>query len=756
MLYAVKRQKNTGDRTAKHMASPLTEQNSYISVGAREQHRLQRYSIILEMLINDSPLDAILQKLVVLIEVERPGMVASICRQSSDGKHLLRAVSVSLPDFYSDALAGLEVGEGVGSCGTAIARRERVIVEDIDVHPYWAGLRDIALKAGLKACWSEPIISASGQMLGTFGMYYDRPRSPDTLDIELIVEAGQLAGLALEFSQALTHQRVTAAIFTHLPHALIIADADKNVLSVNPAYTAITGYSSAEVVGNKSEMLSSGNHQSLFDREMVRNISGHGIWQGELCDTRKSGELYHGEFTFIELKNDDGEVDRYVGLFSDVTERKVAEETIYWQANYDRVTDLPNRNLFHDRLEQAVSQAKRGKLKIGLMLLDLDYFKEVNDFYGHDVGDALLQKVAARISGCTRDTDTVARLGGDEFSIIIPGLESEKYMEKVANHVLDELAKPFDLVEGKQCAITASIGITVCPDDGTSNEHLLRCADQAMYMAKRYGRNRFKFFTSNMQNQAEARANLHHDLIEAFEKEQFEMHYQPIMCSHSGKVDGIEALIRWAHPEYGYVSPSVFLPVAESNGLIEKLGAWVIKEVCGHIKQWNAEGFPKVNVSINKSVVELWGRDSSLSWLSIVKDSGIDASCLTVEITEGVLLKDNDRIRQVLNKLRAKGITISIDDFGTGYASLSYLTRFPIDELKIDKTFVRGIERDSKKQVLVEAIVNMAKSLGIAVTAEGVESEEQKIMLESKGCDHLQGFYLAEPMPVAELPPWIS
>jgi len=417
-------------------------------------------------------------------------------------------------------------------------------------------------------------------------------------------------------------------------------------------------------------------------------------------------------------------------------------------ANYDVLTGLPNRNLFLERLEQEIKKAQRNKSSVALLLIDLDQFKKVNDTLGHQAGDLLLVESAQRIRRCLRDTDTVARLGGDEFIIILPDISGHQYIERVAKDIILDLNKSFTL--GNNIVYSsASIGITVYPDDAQDIESLLKHVDQAMYVAKAEGRNRFGYFTEAMQQEVKEKLELTKDLRKALVRNQLHLYFQPIVELSSGKILKAEALLRWKHPVRGMISPSDFIPLAEETGLIHEIGEWVFREAINSVKQWHNQFGLIIQVSVNKSPVQ-FEHNNKLDWLEQINGLGLPGKGITVEITEGLLLKGSSQINQQLLEFRNGGIEVSIDDFGTGFSALSYLKRFDIDYLKIDRSFIKDLELDAHDKALTEAIIVMAHKLGIKTIAEGVETEGQLGLLKSFGCDYVQGFLYSPAVPAAE------
>ncbi|TQV73639.1 EAL domain-containing protein [Aliikangiella marina] len=422
------------------------------------------------------------------------------------------------------------------------------------------------------------------------------------------------------------------------------------------------------------------------------------------------------------------------------------EQQIWKQANYDFLTELPNRRLFNDRLEQEINRAKRTNEKFALLLIDLDEFKDINDTQGHEQGDNLLVEAAKRVSSCLRKTDTIARLGGDEFVVILKSINDLSNVEKVANKILDKLQRPFELKE--ESFISASIGITICPDDSNDIGGLLRNADQAMYAAKADGRNKFHYFTSSMQHNAQERANLIRDLRIALQDEQFEIYYQPIEDLRTGEVYKAEALIRWNHPENGLVSPISFIPLLEETRMIIDLGDWIFTQAAKQAQIWRDKFHDDFQVNVNTSPLQFQSKKTKY-WYQRLQDLNISPGAIGIEITESMLMEGQENISEHLIELRDQGFQVALDDFGTGYSSLAYLKKFDIDYLKIDKSFVNQIAEDSDDKVLCEAIIIMAHRLGLDVVAEGIETEQQKSLLKSIECDYGQGYHLSKPLPKA-------
>lgn len=577
---------------------------------------------VLDLLARDSRLEAVLTALVRAIEQECSGMLCSILLLDPEGR-LQHAAGPSLPSDYTRALSGLEIGPGHGSCGTAAYRLEPVIVDDIATDPLWAESAHVALAHGLRSCWSQPILSASGQALGTFAQYYRDPRRASDADLEFMRAAANIAGMAIERKRAL---------------------------------------------------------------EQIQAIAYH-----------------------------------------------------------DALTGLPNRRLFGDLLEHHLSQARRKQQTGVLLLLDLDHFKVVNDSLGHLAGDRLLQSVAERLKECVRDSDTVARMGGDEFMVLLPDIGQAADAAKIAQKILNVMAQPFRL-SGQELVVAASIGLSLYPVDGTDGETLIKNADAALYRVKDQGRNHYQFWTSEMNVRATERLSMENSLRRALEQQQFVVYYQPQVDLGTGRIVGVESLVRWRHPEKGLVSPAMFIGVAEETGLIVPLGEWVLRTACNQAKEWEQRGYP-LRVGVNLSVRQFRQRDLIHQVTEILRETGLAAKSLNLEITESLAMEDVESTITILQALGELGVQISIDDFGTGYSSLSYLKQLPINALKIDQSFVSGIGTNANDTAIVTALITMAHSLELKVIAEGVETEQQLAFLRAHRCEGMQGYLFSPPVP---------
>lgn len=716
----------------------------------RAQDREDTNNRVLYMLAKGAPLNEVLQAIVLGIERQSPAMLCSVLLLDADGKHLLIGAAPSLPDFFNTAMHGAKIGMGMGSCGTAAFTGKRVVVEDIQTHPYWEAYKDLAVEASLRSCWSEPIKSASGKVLGTFAIYHRDSNSPTETDIKLIEQVASLTGIAIDLSRANEERQLALLVYQNSSEAMMVTDAENVIITINPAFTKLTGYTLEEVLGKNPNVLSFGHQDEAFYESMWHAINTTGYWQGEIWNRRKNGEVFAEWLTINTTFNEDGSVHSRVALFSDITKKKESDELIWLQANFDPLTNLPNRHMFYNRLEQEIKKSHRVNLPLALIFLDLDRFKEVNDTLGHDMGDVLLRDAAQRLSSCVRETDVVARLGGDEFTIIVGELTDVNDVERVAQNILMKIAEPFQL--GIETAyLSASLGITFYPEDAGGVEALLKNADQAMYAAKSQGRNRYNYFTPSMQEAAQSRMRLANDLRLALAQDQLRIYYQPIVELATGAIHKAEALIRWQHPTRGLINPSEFIHIAEETGLIIDIGEWVFHEAAAQAGRWRATYDAGFQISVNKSPVQFHnaGQDHR-SWTQYLQELGLPGQCIVVEITESLLLDAGTSVTDKLLEFRDAGMQVSLDDFGTGYSALAYLKKFHIDYLKIDQSFTRNLAPESEDMVLCEAIIVMAHKLGIKVIAEGVETVEQRDLLIAAGCDCGQGYLFAKAVTAEE------
>ncbi|MDD5056241.1 MAG: EAL domain-containing protein [Sideroxydans sp.] len=548
--------------------------------------------------------------------------------------------------------------------------------------------------------------------------------------------------------------RVAAATF-ETQDATLITDAQSNIIRVNRAFTEITGYTPEEVLGRNPRIMSSGRHDKAFYGAMWRQILERGAWAGEVWDRRKNGEIYPKWLTITAVKNEDGKVTQYVAIFNDITARKQAEDEIRNLAFYDALTRLPNRRLFQERFHAALVASARYRDFGAILFIDLDRFKVLNDTLGHDYGDLLLIEVAERIRGCVREMDTVARLGGDEFVVLLESISSDKADAErksglVAEKIRESLSRPYQLKEHEHYS-SPSIGITLYHGDDESMDALLQHADAAMYQAKSAGRNAARFYDPGMQQELVLRSTLENDLRRAIENKELYLYYQ-LQVDNGRHPVGAEALIRWINPQRGLVSPASFIPVAEESSLILEIGNWVMEQGCAQLAAWGkAERLRDLTLAVNVSAHQFRRHDFVELVEALLQRYRIDPSRLKLELTEGVVVDDMDEVVTKMLALKGLGVLLSLDDFGTGYSSLSYLKRLPLDQVKIDQSFVRGITVDPGDAVMVQTIIDMAKNFNLEVIAEGVETEEQFTFLKQHDCMAYQGYLFGKPLPLEQM-----
>ena len=584
---------------------------------------------ILEMIATGAPLEQVLDRLMRFVEAQSKGIFGSVLLLDKDGIHLRHGAAPSLAKAFTSAIDGAAIGPKVGSCGTAIYRREPVIVTDILQDPLWDGYRELAAPHGYRSCWSTPILSHQGVVLGAFAMYSMTVREPTEAETRLIEFTTHIAGIAIE--------------------------------------------------------------------------------------------------------------------------RKLAEDQIHFMANHDVLTGLPNRALLEDRLSQAVLYAQRYGRWVTVVFIDLDNFKLVNDTLGHNAGDELLKTLATRMVECVKATDTVVRLGGDEFVIVLFDQPANiDLVSEALQTIRDAIAEPVHIGEHR-LTMTASIGIANYPKDGASPDTLLANADAAMYRAKEIGRDNFQFYAPEFNSRAHEKLLLQDELRNALARSEFILHYQPQVDLRSGRVVAVEALIRWNHPTRGMVAPLTFIPTAEETGLIVPIGDWVLHEACGQNKVWQLAGLPPMTVCVNVSARQFREKNLICRVVNALKESGLEARYLELEVTESLIMQDFDLAVATMNGLQQLGVQISIDDFGTGYSSLSALKTFPVQRLKIDKSFINDLATDKDDQAVTSAVISLGQKLNLRVLAEGVETDEQVAFLRRNNCDEMQGHFFSKPVSAQDI-----
>ena len=842
---------------------------------------------VLELLASGEPLPVILEAIVHGVEQENLGMLCSVLLLDDEGKHLLNGVAPNLPAFYNEAVNGIEIGLGVGSCGTAAFTNERVIVEDITSHPYWTPYKELASKAKLGACWSEPIRSTQGKVLGTFAIYHHEINKPTEANIALIEQAASLASIAIVKTQANlalkasdeqmqlvlagaelgfwdwnlisdevdrnerwatmlgythkeikhttsqwadfvhpddrasawksindvlegrskshsleyrmltkeggyiwihdqanvmqrsdngkplrmsgTHSDITdrklaeeklklaASVFTHAGEGIVITDASATIIDVNNTFIATTGFSREEAIGKNPSFLRSGRQSPDFYADMWQVLMEKGVWSGEVWNRRKNREVYAEMLNISSVKDINGRISNYVGLFTDITLMKEQQSQLEHIAHYDLLTNLPNRALLADRLSQAMMQCSRHKQSLAVVFLDLDGFKHVNDIHGHDVGDELLIALSVRMKDALREGDSLARIGGDEFVAVLADLTRVEDCEPVLERLLLAASEPVTISD-VIFNVSASIGVTLYPQDDVDGDLLMRHADQAMYIAKESGKNRYHLFDTAQDDAVKVQRESLEAIRLALDNHQFVLHYQPKVNMRTGKTVGVEALIRWEHPERGLLNPIEFLPVIENNPMSIEMGEWVIDTALTQISHWQKTGLNlPVSTSVNIAAVQLQQPDFTDKLATLLAAHPDVKPCyLELEVLETSAIDDVQHVSSIMNACMALGVNFALDDFGTGYSSLTYLRRLPANLIKIDQSFVRDMLHDADDFAIVEGVIALAKSFKRDVIAEGVETIEHGTALLQLGCELAQGYGIAKPMPASDIPAWVT
>jgi diguanylate cyclase (GGDEF)-like protein/PAS domain S-box-containing protein len=541
------------------------------------------------------------------------------------------------------------------------------------------------------------------------------------------------------------------SVFENTIEGIVITDSKGIIQRINKAFTTITGLEPEEAIGQNPRILKSGRHDRAFYEEMWASLITSGMWEGEIWNRRKNGETYPQWLSINAIKDSEGKTIQYVGLFHDITDIKRNEDQLRYQANYDALTGLPNRQLFNDRLKVAIAHASRNNLPLGVLFIDLDDFKDVNDSQGHYFGDLMLKQVAKRLTACCREEDTVARLGGDEFLLLAQYIrEEEPAAASLAERIIESFKKPFTLGD-KQIFVNASIGVTIFPDDGSDIETLVKNADVAMYRANDHGKNQFRLFTDVMNREVMRRIALGNDLRGGLEREEFMVYYQPKVNIQTGIVSGMEALVRWNRLKKEMVPPGEFISLAEDNGVIFPLGEWVLSTACRQAGEFDVAFHRDLCVAVNLSVKQFRQENLVAMIRETLNKTGLSPNLLTIEITENIVITDIEATIETLKLLKELGIHVSIDDFGTGYSSLSYLKKMPLSELKIDKSFVDDIPDNGEASAIVKMVLSLARSLNLKTVAEGVETKKQLEFLRNEGCDEMQGYLFSKPLPAPEM-----
>ncbi|GGC89259.1 hypothetical protein GCM10011396_40570 [Undibacterium terreum] len=847
-----------------------------VSLQRRSEELILGQARILESATRGEALPSVLEQITYLMEHQSERTVATIMLLSEDGQRLYCAAGASLPAEFQLAINGVKIGPAVGSCGTAAFRRETTVVTDIATDLLWKDYKDLALKHGLKACWSMPIFVSDGTLVGTFASYYQESRAPTEAEVGItanlngvaavaierdrndrkmvaiqqqLLEAQKLAGMgdwsidcisrtfsmsaavcamlgldtaissfsvdeymklvhpmdkdrvllarrvlfegienesSIDYKllrkdgslryveerslmqrdvdgmpvrytgvlQDITERKIAEQALVLNKRALestsdgvLICDAmspDMPIISVNQAFEKVTGYLSQEVIGKNCRFLQGKDTQQIGLVDIRAALRDKSEGRAVLHNYRKDGTPFWNSLRISPVRDTDGTVTHFVGTLTDISDRVNYENELAFQASHDSLTGLPNRNLLEDRVEQAISYAKRERHMVGLAFVDVDHFKSINDTMGHNIGDRLLKAVAERFVRSLRAGDTVSRFGGDEFVVICPHIANAGEMQEVIGRMFCNLRAPL-LIDDQKISVDASIGVAFYPNDGETVSDLLKSADMAMYKAKSAGRGNYQFYTPEIGVKVSKRRDIETELRLALERQEFLLHYQPKISTRTGEICGMEALIRWKHPQRGMVPPLEFIHIAEDSNLIVPIGEWVTQEACRQNQIWQESGLSNFPISVNASMAQFRHQGFCEMVEGALVDSGLPAAMLELEITESLATESPEMFIAALRRIKDIGVRISIDDFGTGYSSLSYIKRFPIDALKIDRSFVRDITVDPEDAAICRTVINMAHNLKLHVVAEGVETEAQANYLRRHQCDELQGYLLCRP-----------
>jgi diguanylate cyclase (GGDEF)-like protein/PAS domain S-box-containing protein len=688
------------------------------------------------------PLAHSLARIALLHEELNPGALCSILLLDAEGRRVLHGAAPSLPEDFNRVLHGLEIGDGHGSCGTAAARGERVVVEDIATHPYWAPYRSLTLPHGLRACWSTPITGADGRTLGTFAVYYREPRVPGASELDDIDRMLPIAAIAIEGHRMVQRLRERDRFFDMALEIFCIFDpAVERIIHVNPTFVRVTGHS--------AETLTTRHYQEFVHPEdraaatgAVAVISNSG---GRVSQFAYRFLCADGSYRWLEWDSVAAPDGLAYAVAHDVTERRRIEAELDYAATHDAVTGLEHHLVLERRLATLLDEAV---VPVWILFVGLDRFQVVNESMGHGIGDDVLARMAARLRAAVGPNAFLARFAGDEFVVAAPGLSQDEALA-LAETLRATVAEPIEAADYR-LLLTASVGLSHAPSHGRTLQDLLRRAEAAMARAKRQGRNEVCAFSADQMREVEDRIVLGRALRGALARGEMALHFQPQRRAGDGGLSGFEALLRWNSRDLGPVSPTRFIPIAEALGLMPEIGAWVLGEACRQARAWLDAGHGGFNIAVNVSALQLHRPGLVAQVDAALREHALPAEVLGIEITESSLMENVERLRGTLAELKALGVRLSLDDFGTGYSSLAYLKQFPIDVLKIDQSFVRGLPDDAHDAAIARTIVAIAHELGLVVAAEGVETPQQAAYLAQIGCDELQGYYLGHPVAAGE------
>lgn len=728
----------------------MIEQNNatdYSLLSLDEQEKiLNLQQAILESIALGADHKEVINNICKLEEKLLPNSVGSVMLMDDNYEQLNVYAAPSVPPEGISQLNGLRPGLGGGSCGNVIYQKKAQFVSNTFTDERWRDLRQLAYNFNLCSCWSVPVYSGANLIIGTFALSSFEHRSPSPFHRKLLDIGSSIIGIVLERSKSEASARLFERVFDGGEEGIMITDPNKIILSVNHAFTRILGYNMEELKDKTPRKLASGYHDDTFYTTMWDSINKLGYWRGEIWNRRKDGEIFPEWLSISSVNDRYGNATHYLGIFSDISHIKEAEQQIQYLSSHDILTGLPNLILFKDRLQNAINLAQQSHQKVALLNLDLDNFKLINETLGHTQADSLLCTIADRLRTCVNETDALCRKGGDEFIIALTNITGTEAINNVLDHLLEQMAQPFQIGE-RIFGLSCSIGIAVFPDDDNDIERLMTCSEKAMLQAKQEGRNTYRYFTEQLNTNSFEFLKIAHGIREALAAKQFLLYYQPQVELSTGRIIGAEALIRWNHPQQGLIPPNQFIGIAEETGLIVEIGTWVLQEACHQAVAWQQQGLDAIVMAVNVSAVQFRRGNIENVIEHALLQSGLAPRFLEIEITESCMLYDIEQMQTLLLRLKNKGLSLSIDDFGTGYSSLAYLKKLNIDKLKIDQSFVQDITTDPNDEAIIKAIVQMAHALKLKVIAEGVEDQATLNRLNECQCDEIQGYYFAKPMP---------
>jgi diguanylate cyclase (GGDEF)-like protein/PAS domain S-box-containing protein len=699
---------------------------------------------ILEAVVRGDPEKQLVERVCTLEEQLVPGAVASVMLFDRKNQSLKIYVAPSLPKEAFSKLENLRPGPENGSCANAVYSRMPVYVGNVLTDPRWKNLRSFARDYNLNACWSIPIRSEGNEIIGTFALSSFASRQPNRFQERVLGIGAHIIGIVLERSRREELLRLSENILRKIREAILVTDDEKKILFLNEAFSNLTGFSESELAGVRVDNDTLPFFRTPLGDAIWKHLDTHGFWEGDVRKTRKNEEDYLEWLRLSAIQNESQKTTHYIAISSDITTRKADESRLDFLAHHDPLTELPNRVLLRERFEQIVDTVRSEGTSLAVLVMDLDNFHLVNSSLGHVSGDLLLVEVSRRLSHLVGPSNMVGRVGGDMFLALVEGERGGMEAVEVVERIADSFRAPL-VVEQCEIFTSVSIGIAFYPENGKTYEEVVRNADRAMACAKSEGKNTYRFFLPSMTVDVSDHLRIHNSFRQGLERNEFILHYQPQVGVFSRKVEAMEALVRWDHPEMGFLYPKRFVPVAETTGMIIPLGEWVLREACQQASRWNAQGF-RVPVSVNISGIQLRRKNFEATVLDALAWSGLSPELLELELTETMLLEENDLLLKSIARLKEIGVRLAIDDFGTGYSNLAYLKRFNADKIKIDQIFVHAGSQNPDQQGIVRMIAGIAHVLGLSAVAEGVETSHQMEYLVEIGIDSIQGNFLSKPL----------